>query len=594
MTSTTLTAADIIRSGRRLRRELLAQQGLHPVRVAMLGGSTTNELCDFLEIVLLRDGFQPTFYQSEYGAFFDEAVLDTERLIAFAPDVVIVHTSVRNIRCFPAPEATSDDVAALVDSELSPFREVWRALTANIGCQIVQNNFELPAHSVLGNLDASHLSGRVRYINALNAAMAADIAALPRVILQDIATLSARMGLVQWVDAARWFSYKLAHTPDAHLEIARSLSSMFRALYGRARKCLVLDLDNTLWGGVIGDDGVDRIQIGRETAAAEAFTAFQEYCLELRRRGVLLAVCSKNNDEVARTGLAHPDSVLRIEHFSAFRANWQPKHENIQSIAAELNLGVDSFVFVDDNPAERALVAAQLPAVAVPDVGNDVTRYATIIDRERYFETVGLSADDLQRAAQYQANSQRASVSAQFADYGAYLTSLEMVAEVDAFQPVYLDRIAQLTNKTNQFNLTTRRYSLAEMQEIAANPASVTLYGRLTDRFGDNGLVSVVAGTRVGDAIDIDLWLMSCRVLKREMEVAMLDALVERSRAIGASRLIGHYIPTPKNGMVADHFSKLGFTQSAHGAVATGTTWELDISGYTPRCTTIHIKRYTP
>jgi FkbH-like protein len=251
--------------------------------------------------------------------------------------------------------------------------------------------------------------------------------------------------------------------------MASSLAAIVGALYFGPKKCLVLDLDNTLWGGVIGDDGVDNIKLGRETPEAEAFIAFQEYCLSLRDRGVLLAVCSKNDHDVAMQGLRHQDAVLKPEHFSAIRANWLPKHENINSIAEELNLGVDSFVFVDDNPAERALVAAQLPSVAVPDVGSDVTFFARIVDRARYFESVALSAEDLARASQYRSNSERTAVAATFANYGEYLASLEMVAEIDAFRATYLDRITQLTNKTNQFNLTTRRYTAVEIEGMASD-----------------------------------------------------------------------------------------------------------------------------
>ena len=587
MNRVTLSPQAILRTGRRLRRELLEQQGLTDIRIAMLGGSTTNELCDFLEIVLLTEGFRPTFHQSEYGAYFEESVLDASRLVAFRPDIVHVHTSYRNLRCVPGPEATPEAVEAGVAEELAKLRAIWSSVRDAVGCQVIQNNFDAPPHRLLGNLDAVHPAGATRFVSRINAAMAEAIAGQPGVLLLDMQSLSERVGRRQWDDASRWFAYKLAHSPEAHLEIARALAALVRAVYGRSRKVLVLDLDNTLWGGVIGDDGVDKIRIGRETSEAEAFTAFQEYCLSLRARGVLLAVCSKNNDDVAKSGLAHPDSVLRLEHFSAFRANWQPKHENILAMAEELSLGVDSFVFVDDNPAERALVAAQLPMVAVPDVGSDVTRYAAIVDDMRYFESVSLSADDLKRAAQYSANSARASMSAQFADYGAYLASLEMTAEVDRFQPVYLERISQLTNKTNQFNLTTRRYSLAEMQGIADDPAYVTLYGKLTDRFGDNGLVSVVVGHRDGDAVDIDLWLMSCRVLKRDMELAMLDVLAERARAQGASRLRGRYLPTAKNGMVADHYARLGFAPC--GADGEATLWELTLTDYVARCRHITI-----
>jgi len=365
--------------------------------------------------------------------------------------------------------------------------------------------------------------------------------------------------------------------------LAHHVAALVRSIFGRTRKCLVLDLDNTLWGGVIGDDGLDGIQIGRETPVAEAYTAFQKYCLSLQRRGILLAVCSKNDEEIAKQGFEHPDSVLKLEHFSAFKANWEPKHENILAIAKELNLGVDSFVFADDNPAERAIVSAQLPSVAVPEIGNDVTRYAAIIQAGRYFESTSMSPEDLSRAALYQSNAARTQMEATFSTYGEYLASLEMTAEIGRFNSLYLDRITQLINKTNQFNLTTRRYTLAQIEAISQDENFLGLYGRLSDRFGDNGLISIVLGCRERDVLHLDLWLMSCRVLKRDMELAMLDAVVEQAAALGIRQLRGHYIPTSKNAMVAEHYRKLGFEHVATDPESGASVWSLNLSGYSPR-----------
>ena len=351
----------------------------------------------------------------------------------------------------------------------------------------------------------------------------------------------------------------------------------------------MLDLDNTLWGGVIGDDGPDKIRIGKETAEAEAYTAFQEYCLRLRARGVLLAVCSKNTDAVARQGLLHPDSVLKIEHFASFKANWHPKPENVVAIAGELNIGLDALVFVDDNPAERAIVAGRLPPVAVPDIGSDVTAFVGIIEKQRYFEPLALSAEDLARSSQYAANAQRRDSESRFADYGEYLEYLQMQAEIEPFQPVYVDRIAQLTNKTNQFNLTTKRYTVADIERIARDSGFVHLYGKLADIFGDNGLVSVIIGRVQGDELHIETWLMSCRVLKREMELAMLDALVAAARDKGVSVVVGSYLRTEKNGMVADHYGKLGFECAYRAEDGSRSDWRLDLNGgYLPKNT--HIK----
>ena len=585
-----LDLEDLIRKRRSLRRELSAREGLQAIRIAVLGGVTTNEVVDLLEIHLLDAGFRPVFYQSEYGQFYEQAVHSVAELQEFRPDLVYVHTSYRNVLAPPSVSATQEELALAVAAETDRYRQVWSSLRNELGCQVIQNNFELPPFALLGNLDAVASGGLTRFYLELNASFARAAAETPWLTLQDVHSLSAQLGLTHWFDPSRWFSYKLLHSLEAHVALARSLTSLVRALYGRARKVLVLDLDNTIWGGVIGDDGVDHIQIGRETPMAEAFTAFQEYCLALRQRGVLLAVCSKNDEEVARSGFAHPDSVLKLEHLSAFRANWDPKHENVFSIAKELNLGADSFVFADDNPAERAIVAAQVPGIAVPELGSNPVNYVAILQAGRYFEAVSLSTDDLARANQYAENAERLTAQVRFADYGEYLDSLEMSAEIDVFRPVYLDRITQLTNKTNQFNLTTRRYTLAELGSIAEDASYLGIYGRLADRFGDNGLVSVVLGRQQQSVLNLDLWLMSCRVLKRDMELAMLDELVNRARHAGIETIVGTYIPSKKNGMVADFYSRLGFIPV--DSLPDGSrTYRLSVPDYEEQNTHIAIRK---
>jgi len=587
-----LSIDEILLKRRSLRRQLAAVEGLQSVRIAVLGGSTTNEVVDLLELFLLDSGFQPVFHQSEYGRFYEDAVLDPADLIAFAPDIVYLHTSYLNVQSVPPVACSEKDFQSYVEDELGRYQQIWQSIEQNVPAQIIQNNFELPPHAFLGNLDSVSSGGASRFFLALNAEFARAAAGDPRLTLQDVHRLSAQIGLANWFDWDRYFGYKILTTSEGSIALARSLASIVRAIYGKSRKVLVLDLDNTLWGGVIGDDGVDGIQIGRETPVAEAYTAFQEYCLTLRNRGVLLAVCSKNNEDVAKQGFEHPDSVLKLEHISCFKANWEPKHENILAIAKELNLGVDSFVFVDDNPAERSIVESQIGGIAVPNVGNEVSKYAAIIEAGRYFEPVAMSEEDIARAALYQTNAARASSEAKFANYGEYLDSLEMAAEIERFKPLYLERIAQLTNKSNQFNLTTRRYTLAEMEAISRDEQYIGLYGKLSDRFGDNGLISIVLGRREDAVLHIDLWLMSCRVLKRDMELAMLDVLVSEAKIIGIGTLVGAYLPTKKNGMVEDHYEKLGFDPVSLDPDSKVSVWTLDVSGYIPR--TQHIKIMEP
>ncbi|MGA2634332.1 MAG: HAD-IIIC family phosphatase [Terracidiphilus sp.] len=577
------TVDDLILKGKSLRRQLSVKDGLQPIRIAFLGGSTTNEVANLLELFLLDSGFQPVIHQSEYGRYFEDSVIDPSDLVTFAPDVVYIHTSYMNVQSVPPVHCSEDEFRGYVEAEAGRYKQIWESIERNLSAQIIQNNFELPAFAVLGNIDAVSFGGTSRFLLALNAEFARAAAGDPRLLLQDIHSLSARMGLNHWFDWDRYFSYKILMTPEGNAAVARSLASLVRAIYGKSRKVLVLDLDNTIWGGVIGDDGVDKIQIGRETPVAEAYTAFQEYCLSLQKRGILLAVCSKNDEEIAKQGFEHPDSVLKLEHISCFKANWEPKHENILAIARELNLGADSFVFVDDNPAERAIVEAQIAGIAVPDIGNEVSRYAAVIEEGRYFEPISVSQEDLSRAALYRSNSERTKFEAAFANYGEYLDSLDMSAEIERFKPLYLERIAQLTNKSNQFNLTTRRYTLAEMEAISRDERYIGIYGKLSDRFGDNGLISIVLGRCEQDVLHIDLWLMSCRVLKRDMELAMLDTLVEHARTANLMTLRGYYLPTSKNAMVADHYEKLGFLNVSVDPDTKNSVWTLDIPSYTPR-----------
>jgi FkbH-like protein len=573
----------ILRSRKRLRRERSAAPSLRPLRVAVLGGSTTAEVVDLLELVLLSDGFAPAFYQSEYNKFYEDATLDVARVAAFKPDLVWVHTQVLNVSRFPSPGFSEAELEARVAEELGRFQRMWESIQAHVGCQIIQNNFEHPPFPVLGNLDSTAAGGTTRFVYELNRAFARHASADHRLIIHDLNALSARAGHARWFDWERWFSYKILTTPEASWEIAASVASLVAAIRGRAKKCLILDLDNTLWGGVIGDAGIDKLQIGQETPVAEAYSAFQRWCVSLRERGVVLAVCSKNEDAIARSGFAHPDSILKVEHFSAFKANWEPKPDNIRAIAEELNLGLDSLVFVDDNPAERAIVRAQLPMVAVPEVGHEVAHFATIISAGRWFESAAMSPEDLARADAYRANVARVAGQSKFADYGEYLDSLQMTAEIGAFKPVYLERITQLINKTNQFTLTTRRYTHAEIEQIAVDRRYVTLYGRLADTFGDHGLISVIIGRLDGAAVHVDLWLMSCRVLKRDMELAMLDALVAAARAAGAPELRGTYSRTPKNALVAEHYPMLGFSPALPENDPDRSTWTLGVASYAPR-----------
>jgi FkbH-like protein len=575
--------ASIVRQRRSLVKELLKQSNLIPTRVAILGGSTTAEVKNMLELFLLGHGVQASFYESGYNRFAEDVLFENPDLRSFKPDIVFIHTNWRSVSEFPELMETAADVESRVRREMGRFESIWAKIHADLGAVIIQNNFDLPHLRPLGNLEASESFGRVNFVQRLNAEFANYARNHSRFLINDILYLSAQVGLNEWFAPSYWYNFHMALSPTATVTLARNVAGIIKSVYGKSKKCLVLDLDNTLWGGVIGDDGVQNLILGRDHPVGESFLDFQRYVKDLQRRGVLLAVCSKNDAENAKEGFSHPDSILKMEDFSVFRANWDPKPGNIREIATELNIGLDSLVFVDDNPAERALVADQLPEVAVPEVGSDVSRFAGILERERYFELDRLVSDDLNRAAYYTANAQRSNSQAGFQNYGEFLASLEMIAEIAPFSSVYLERITQLINKTNQFNLTTKRYTGAEVESFAHDPACITLYGRLADKFGDNGLVSVLVGRAHDATVELDLWLMSCRVLNREMELAMFDTLVEQCQARGIRKIVGVYIPSKKNGMVARHYENFGFTRGE--VTAEGRQlWHYDIpSTYSPK-----------
>ena len=368
---------------------------------------------------------------------------------------------------------------------------------------------------------------------------------------------------------------------DAIPAFAFTVSNIIKSIFGRNKKALALDLDNTLWGGVVGDDGVTGIEIGQETGVSQSYYEFQQYIRSLKDLGIILTVCSKNDEENALDGLKHPEGALTPEDFVIIKANWENKDLNIAHIAQELNILPESIVFVDDNPAERQIVTAQLPGTRAPEM-DGVENYIITLDRSAFFETTSFNADDIKRNEMYMENAKRTAAQAAFSDYGEYLTSLDMKAEIGDFLPVYIPRITQLTNKSNQFNLTTRRYSQQEIEDISVSPDYIRLYGKLTDKFGDNGIVSVLIGRKENCVLHIELLLMSCRVLKRDMEYAMLDALVDKCREQGITAVRGYYYPTRKNGMVQKLYADFGFTEVS-GDDEGNTVWEMQIEGYRPK-----------
>lgn len=548
-------------------------------RIAVLGGSTTNAIADMTELFLLWNGIEPEFYQSEYNQYWQDAMFGAE-LREFKPEFVFIHTSNRNITEYPNMSMNRAETDALMEKQLFHFTQMWDKLREDVGCPIIQNNMELPYWRLLGNKDCADHHGRVNFISGLNQGFYDYAAAHDNFFIHDINYLSARLGLDKWSDPLYWNMYKYAVAVPLIPEFAFSLSKIFASLLGRNKKVLALDLDNTLWGGVVGDDGPEKLALGQEVPMGQAYCEFQSYIKAQKQLGVLLTVCSKNEPENALAGLNHPDGVLKPEDFTLIKANWEPKSLNIEQTAKELDLLPESIVFVDDNPAEREIVKGSLPVEAPPLDG--VENYIRVLDGGGYFEVTNFSEDDLRRTEMYKQNVERAKMQASFANYGEYLDSLEMQAVIEDFSPINLARVTQLTNKSNQFNVTTKRYTQTEMEQVYGSPDYIRLCGRLTDKFGDNGIVSVVIGHRSGEVLDIDLWLMSCRVLKRDMEYAMLDVFVEEAAKRGVKLIRGYYYPTAKNKMVKDLFADFGFERISEDEDGS-TVWTLKTEGYENR-----------
>ena len=569
----------IIEKKKSIRRQLLSDgSDRFKKKIAVLAGSTSGDIVRVMELFLLNNGIEPEFYECEYAQYEQEALFPSEELINFQPDLIFLHTTNRNIRIWPEMADSKETVQEKLNSEFSRFKAIWENLKQTFHCPIIQNNFEAPFYRLLGNRDIYDYRGRSNFIARLNTLFSEYAEENENFYLNDLNYAAADYGLKEWANPYYWNMYKYAMCFDAIPSFAFSVSNIIKAIFGRNKKALALDLDNTLWGGVVGDDGVSGIEIGQENGVSQSYYEFQQYIRSIKPLGILLTVCSKNDEENALDGLKHPEGALCPEDFVLIKANWENKDRNISQIAAELNILPESIVFVDDNPAERGIVEAQLPGVIAP-VMDEVQNYIMTIDRGGYFEAISLNSDDLKRNEMYRENALRNAAQAAFADYGEYLTSLNMKAEIADFTPLYIARITQLTNKSNQFNLTTRRYSPDEMEEIRTNPEYIRLYGKLIDKFGDNGVVSVVIGHKNGDTLDIDLWLMSCRVLKRDMEQAMLDALVSKAQENGIRIIKGYYYPTKKNGMVKELYKTFGFEKISEDENG-NTVWELPTEGY--------------
>ena len=560
------------------------------VRLALLGSSTVDHLIPGIRVAGLRHGLGIQCHLGSYGQYRQDLCGPDLALREFGPQYIVLSLTAREFIAPIALGCTAEESEHALQGAVQDLQGLWARARETFGATVIQQTFLDTSAPLFGSFERRVPGAPARLVRRLND-LVIDAAANSQVQIFDLALAAERSGLDRWFERKLWMQAKMQIASHAVPEYGDRLVRFVAAQRGLSKKCLVLDLDNTLWGGIIGDDGIQGIHLGEGTARGEAHLALQRYAKDLKERGIVLAVCSKNDPDIASRALEeHPEMVLRLKDFACFAANWQPKPENLRMIAEKLNVGIDSLVFVDDNPAERAAVREALPMVAVPELPEDAAGYVECIAQAGYFETSAFTADDRERAQRYTENLIREADRSSAHDLHDFLAGLKMSTVYGTVQEVDIPRVAQLINKTNQFNPTTQRYSLEEVTEFCKDGANLVLQFRLVDRFGDNGLVSTMIMRPAGPqsaALDIDTWVMSCRVFGRELEYEVMNIAVEMARERGAGALRGKYIQSAKNAVVQDLYQRLGFTRIDSDDPETAL-WQLALDSYHPHPTQIH------
>jgi FkbH-like protein len=565
-----------------------ADRRLPQLRLAILSDATTEQLLPGIRVAGVRHGIALEVRSGGYGQYRQEVLDAGSSLYGFAPRAVLFSlTAAAALAPIPLT-ASAAEVEGLVGAFTSELAALWRAVRERLGASVIQQTFLDVGEPLFGGFERQVPAAPATLVATLNERVA-QAARTEGVALLDTAQASARDGRDAWFDVARWLQAKQEIAPGAASAYGELLARIVAAQLGLSKKCLVLDLDDTLWGGAVGDVGPQGIVLGPGSAPGEAHAALQRYAAALRARGVILAVCSKNDESVAaETVASHPEMSLRPADFAAFVANWNDKSDNLRGIAAQLGIGLDSLVFVDDNPVERARVREVLPEVAVPELPADVAGYVRCLAAAGYFEAVSFTADDQRRAQQYRANAERDSLRVAAPSMEEFLRDLDMKVEYGPFAEVDLARVTQLINKTNQFNLTNRRHSSEQVAQLRVSPRALALQFRLADRFGDNGLVSVMIflpSPSEEGTLELDTWVMSCRVFGRRLEHEAMNIAVEEARQRGVRTLIAEFVPSARNAQFRGLYAELGFTPAAADASAAGAAsrWRLALADYVPR-----------
>jgi len=532
-------------------------------RVAVLGNVATQFLSLGVKGALKAYGINASVYDADYNQI-DSQLLDVRsETYKFNPDIVLLYIATDKLY-EEFMDLDLSEKSTFADLYIEKIEKYWNLISANSKAKIIQTNFTEIDDRIFGNFSSKTEDSFIYQMRKLNYLLQETMSGHKEVYPLDLLSIQIQMGNKSFYDTVLYYSAKMSVTMDAVEYISKNVMDIIKAFRGSAKKAVILDLDNTLWGGVIGDDGLGSIEIG-ELGSGHLFTDFQRWLKQLKYRGILLCVCSKNNEDIAKEPFEkHEEMILRLDDFSMFVANWEDKASNIKFIQETLNIGMDSFVFIDDNPFERNLVRSMIPEITVPEMPENPADYLTFLQSENLFETVSYSVEDKDRTKQYQAEAKRKIMLEEYSSIDDYLKSLEMVGEAKAFDELRYSRIAQLTQRSNQFNLRTVRYTEADIEKIANDENYITLYFTLKDKFGDHGLVSVVILKKLSDTeAFVDTWLMSCRVLKRGMEEYVVNNFVKAAAEKNIETIYAEYIETPKNKMVKDIYKTMNFDETS-------------------------------
>ncbi len=531
-------------------------------RVAVLGNCATQFFSEAIEGFGKISGINLSVYDADYNQIDAQLLDPTAEVYSYKPDEIIIWLSSEKLYEDFLEESLSER-KNFADNVLAKIENYWNLIIQNSSARIIQINFTEVDDKVLGQYSCKIASTFTYQIRKLNYLLQEASSNNNRVFPVDIMAVQIDVGRDQFFDSKLYYNAKMSVGMAALPYVAAAVIDVVKSMIGKIKKCIILDLDNTLWGGIIGDDGLGGIEIG-ELGKGHVFSALQKWLKQLKEYGIILAVCSKNEEAAAKEPFEkHEEMILRLEDISIFVANWNDKASNIKVIQESLNIGLDSIVFLDDNPFERNLVKEKYPEIEVPELPVDPALWLSFLQHQNYFDTASYTGEGSDRTKLYQAEYERRRLQQSFDSIDDYLQSLEMIGEAKSFEKLKFARIAQLTQRSNQFNLRTVRYTEDEIQRIAEDNRYITLYFNLKDKYGDHGLVSVVIMEKKSeDVLFVDTWLMSCRVLKRGMEEFIINNVIQKAKNNGFKKILAEYIPTPKNNMVKEIYSQMGFDKT--------------------------------